>query len=354
MDCRTETFNARGAEPRRVRLCRTVHGPVQARADGVAYARRYAIWMREIETLEGLARLNDARTIEDVDRALLRVTWNENIIAADDRGNIGYWHPGLHPLRPRGFDERLPFPGTGEAEWRGLLPRRRTPHVINPRGRRWLVNWNNVPAAGWTSGDAPARERLNGPYHRVTLQEGLVARAARRPTYASVGLGVLRRSASVATQRPVAGPLLRRLARGATGPAATVLRTLLEWDGDYVTTDAAGTLVPGAATWEAFKAAAQRRRFPEGTPLVGRPGGQGFVESTLGETFALRRASADELRAAAADAAAALTERFGSPDPSRWRAPRPTIEAEQQGLVNPPAIPLQNRGSYEQIVELGR
>jgi penicillin amidase len=354
MDCRTETFQARGAPARRVRLCRTVHGPVQARADGTAYARRYALWMRELETLDGLARLNDARSVQDVDRALRRVTWNENIIAADDRGNIGYWHPGLHPLRPLRFDERLPFPGTGEAEWRGLLPRSRTPHVINPRGRRWLDNWNNVPSAGWTSGDAPARERLNGPYHRITMQQALVARAAASPTYRSAGLGVLRRSASIATQRPAAGPLLRRLAAGATGPAATVLRTLVAWDGNYTRTDAAGTIEPGAATWEAFKAAAQRRLFDDDTPLVGEPGSDGFVESTLGETFALRTASRRQLRAAAADAAAALTERFGTPDPTRWRAPRPTIEAEQQGLVNPPPIPLQNRGSYEQIVELGR
>jgi acyl-homoserine lactone acylase PvdQ len=310
--------------------------------------------MRELETLDGLARLNDARSVQDVDRALRRVTWNENILAADDRGNIGFWHPGLHPLRPLRFDERLPFPGTGEAEWRGLLPRSRTPHVINPRGRRWLDNWNNVPSVGWTSGDAPARERLNGPYHRITMQQALVARAARNPTYATAGVGVLRRSASIATQRPAAGPLLRRLAAGATGPAATVLRTLVAWDGNYTRTDGAGTIEPGAATWEAFKAAAQRRVFDDGTPLVGEPGSKGFVEATLGETVALRTASARELRAAAADAAAALAERFGTPDPTRWRAPRPLVEAIQQGLVDPPPIPLQNRGSYEQIVELGR
>ncbi len=33
------------------------------------------------------------------------------MIAADDRGDIGYWHPGLHPLRPQRWDERLPYPG---------------------------------------------------------------------------------------------------------------------------------------------------------------------------------------------------------------------------------------------------
>ena len=55
------------------------------------------------------------------------VTWNENVIAADEHGDIGFWHPGLHPLRPQRWDERLPYPGDGRAEWRGLLPRRRRP-----------------------------------------------------------------------------------------------------------------------------------------------------------------------------------------------------------------------------------
>jgi penicillin amidase len=78
------------------------------------------------------------------------------VIATDDRGNVGYWHPGLHPLRPKNYDERLPYPGTGEAEWRGLLPRRKTPHAINPR-QGYLMQWNNVPSLGWTSGRRPGQ-----------------------------------------------------------------------------------------------------------------------------------------------------------------------------------------------------
>ena len=84
---------------------------MQVRAGGVAYARRYAIWGRELETLVGLTALNDARTVRDVDRAMLEVTWNENVIAADDRGNIGYWHPGLHPLRPKRLRRAPALPG---------------------------------------------------------------------------------------------------------------------------------------------------------------------------------------------------------------------------------------------------
>ncbi len=139
MDCRDEIFNYntpghRSPRPdhgsgrcprakRHERICRTVHGPVQFTGDGVALARRYAIWGRELETIVGISALNDATTSKQVDRAMRQVTWNENVIAADSNGNIGYWHPGLHPLRPQRWDERLPYPGDGRAEWSGPAAR---------------------------------------------------------------------------------------------------------------------------------------------------------------------------------------------------------------------------------------
>jgi acyl-homoserine lactone acylase PvdQ len=256
------------------------------------------------------------------------------------------------------WDERLPYPGTGEAEWRGLLPRSRDPHVINPRGRNWLVNWNNPPAAAWTSGDAPARKRLNGPFHRVAELQPLVQRAAEAPTFDSVGVGVIARNAVTAPQYPTALPRLQAAAQGADEPAAAVLGTLLAWDGNYDRTADDGTVDPGVATWQAFKAACQRIALGPTTPgkraLVNAPGAEGFIDSTLGETYALRTLDAAGLRRAAVLAAADLTARFGTGDPSQWREPRRMVSATQQGLASPPDIPLRNRGSFEQIVELGR
>ncbi len=361
MRCRSEQFRYRddGAMKSTTRrLCRTVHGPVQERAGRWAFARRYAIWGREIATLSGLAALAAARDLREADRALRRVTWNENILAADDRGHIGYWHPGLHPLRDTRWDERLPLPGDGRADWRGLLPRSRTPHVIDPPGRNWLVNWNNVPAKGWTSGDAPARERLNGPYHRVAMMERAVRQAAADPSsFERSTIDVLRYTRRIATQRPTAEAALRGAAAGATGPAADVLNTLLAWDGDFTRTADDGTVEPGVATWEEFKAAAQRVALGEPGPategLLGRPGAEGYVESTLGETFALRTLDAEGLRRAAGDAAESLSARFGSPDPAAWRDRRAMVSPELQGLATPPPIALQNRGTFELAVELG-
>ena len=357
MSCRTEVFEVRGATAtQRERVCRTVHGPVQARAGRVAYARRYAIWDREVESVAGIDALNRARDLNDVDRAMRAMTWTENVLAADDQGNIGFWHPGNYPLRPRGFDERLPYPGTGEAEWRGLLSRDDMPRVINPTGRNWLVNWNNVPSADFTSGDNQAREQLNGPFHRVRLLTHLIGGAAVAPEFDRATAGIIRESGTTATQRTAAEARLREAAVDAAGAAEVVLDTLLAWDGDYATTAPDGTVDPGVATWRAFKAAAQRQlgTVPRGARgLVGTPGDEGFVEATVGETYALRTLPVAALQEAAEAAGEALERRFGTDDPAQWREPRTMIEASPLGLAKAPKIGLINRGSWEQLVELG-
>jgi penicillin amidase len=362
MSCRNERFGYTDAGTMKFvtkRMCRTVHGPVQAVAGKYAFARRYAIWGRELETLGALAELGQATSLQDVDRALLKTTWTENILAADDQGHIGYWHPGLYPLRNLKWDGRLPLPGDGSAEWNGLLPRRKDPYVIDPRGQNWLANWNNVPAKGWGSGDAEAREQLRGPYHRVNLLDRFVSAAANDPaSFDAATTGVVRSTSATATQRPVAQPVLVRAAKGATGPALDVLNTLLAWDGNFTRTAEDGTLEPGVATWMSFKAAAERVMFgrrvsPAVDGLIESPGSEGFVDSTYGETIALRKLSAAKLRKAAANAAAALTNTYKSADPAAWRLKRPMVSAEVQGLATAPPTPLQNRGTYEMAVELG-
>ncbi|MCK9250704.1 MAG: penicillin acylase family protein [Solirubrobacteraceae bacterium] len=391
MDCRDETFRHRegltavldgrvpesGQVTRRV--CRTVHGPVQHREGNVAYARRYAIWKRETETLYGLEALNRARDIHDVDRAVRRVTWNENVMAADGLGNIGYWHPGLLPRRPKGWDQRLPLPGTGEAEWDGLVDRDELPRVINP-GQGWLANWNNVPSQGWTTGDGPAEERVTGAFHRNGWFTWLVRSLAEDPTFEGAER-LVRQAGSVAQQRPLASYRLRRAAAGLPGAgdagssgsvggaagssggaggaerrAATVLRVLLAWDGDYTRTDDRGTVDPGVATWEAFKAEAARIA----TAPLG-PGADEFRDDasdvhqfdvTLREAYALRTLRTPGYRQAAAATFDVMAKRFGTDDPTAWREPRRMVDVEVQGAMQPDPLPFFDRGTWEHIVEL--
>jgi acyl-homoserine lactone acylase PvdQ len=374
MDCRDETFTFNtpvtdlpdlitdpGLPSGRTteRICRTVHGPVQAVGDGFVLARRYAIWERELETFLGLAMLNDARSIRDVHRALREVTWNENVVAADDRGRVGYWHPGLHPLRPPTWDERVPYPGDGRAEWRGLLPRAKTPHVLNP-ARGWVANWNNVPSIGWTNGDGgSANERMTGEFHRVRLLERLVSRVARRPSYER-SRAIVRTSGTTAQQRPlIPDSLLRRARMLADGFAAQALTVVRRWHGDYHSTDAAGTVDAGVAIWEEVKHQAAARLLARhggeaAAALAGQTGRSHEFDISNGEALALRIITPRRLARAAAAAAEVLSARFGTDDPASWREPRRMYEVEVQGAAAAPELPFFDRGTWEQSVSMGR
>ena len=293
--------------------------------------------------------------MKDVDKALLEVTWNENVIAADSNGDIGFWHPGLHPLRPLRWDERLPYPGDGRAEWRGLLPRRKTPHVINPK-RGWLTNWNNPPSAGWTNGDGSARERLAGPLHRVRILERLVAKVARKPSYER-STAIVRTSGTTAQQFPFVKPRLRKISKITEGKAAKTLAALLAWNGNYTATDAAGTVDPGVAIWEEFKDRLEAKligRFGEaGEVLAGEPGSSHEFDITNGESLALRTVALGNWPGALRTTANALAERFGAANPAAWREPRRMYEVGAQGAASSPDLPFMDRGTFEQSVALG-
>lgn len=380
MDCRDEKIDydsppsdllgveAPEAGSETVRMCRTIHGPVEARAGGFAFARRYAIWGRELETLVGLAGFERAASVQDIDKAQLGFTWNENVMAADDQGQIGFWHPGLMPLRPRSWDERLPLPGTGSAEWRGLLNRRKMPHVINPK-QGWLANWNNLPAAGWTSGDGTARKRLDGRFFRVGLLFRLVPKLAKAGASFAGMQELIKQAGTVAQQLPTAKPKLRRAARAAAGRTRTVLETLLRWDGSYHRTDDENTVDPGVATWDEFRAQLARiveRRYGEAAkfaagetvldPLYGayhHGAPYHFFDATHLEATGLRTLGPAAFRRAAFATFGQLEERFESVDPRRWREPRRMYEVGAVGATSAEPIPFFDRGTYEQFVELG-
>ncbi|MES2684151.1 MAG: penicillin acylase family protein [Pseudomonadota bacterium] len=180
MSCRMETFNYRAAQmgvpigppelSQSNKLCRTVHGPLVARDDtaGMGRSLAYAMWMREIETIEGIREWNKAKNFAEFDAAMRKVTWNENTTVATRDGHIAFYHPGLHFRRSAEADIRLPIPGTGAFDHSGLLPFEATPQVRDP-AQGYLANWNNKPALGWLDGEGLGNtSRPGGPGQRVT------------------------------------------------------------------------------------------------------------------------------------------------------------------------------------------
>jgi penicillin amidase len=350
MRCRTERFEVAGAKAVKRRFCRTVHGPVQARAGGRAYARRYAIWGREMQTFVGFAHLNDADSVAQVDKAAAKLTWNENLLAADDGGHIGWWHPGLLPLRPKRWDERLPLPGTGQAEWRGLLSVKQRPKVIDPPAG-FIGNWNNMPSAGWTNGDAPAQETNEGDLHRgAFLQQALREQSDR----SLAGLKAIeRRIGTHAQQRTLLDARLKAARAAASGPAKTVLDTILAWDGDYDTTDANGTIDPGVAAFEALKAAVESTVPKAARTLLGERGGSHPYDIGAAEAAGFHASTTAGLVRAAGAAQKALATRFGNADPASWRDPRKLYTVQVQGIAAAPRLEFFDRGTFSQAVELG-
>jgi penicillin amidase len=352
MKCRTETFKVSGQSDVKRRFCRTLHGPVQARAGKrTAFARKYAIWNHEMDTLTGLAQLNEANTVRGAAKAIAKVTWNENTMVADDQGNIGWFHPGRLANKPKRWDERLPFPGTGNAEWTGILKVSQRPHVINPK-QGWLANWNNAPSVGWTIGDAPDQDRNAGRLHRDGYLRELVRDAARSPSYNAVK-GIDRVAGTHAQQRPLLDSSVRAAAAGATGPAKALLDAVVAWDGSYDRTDAAGTVDPGVASWEALKDAAVKSLPRASREWLGGPGGSHAFDFGGADAVAFLRLDAPGIRKAAGRAAAKLTSKYGSADPARWREPRRMYDVSATGLATPPALKFYDRGTWQEAYELG-
>lgn len=141
---RVETIAVRGAEPVKLTIRSTVHGPVLEVGDRlVALA-----WtgLRPTHEVLSIARLNHARGLDDFLDAMRVVdTPPMNVVYADVAGNIAMACWGDLPIRARGLG-RVPVDGaSGEFDWTGLIPRKQLPLSINPK-RGWLASANGRPA----------------------------------------------------------------------------------------------------------------------------------------------------------------------------------------------------------------
>jgi penicillin amidase len=152
-ESRTETIAVKEGPPVARTIQRTVHGPVVGSGQGVGFSQKRTDWKREVKIWTSWLALNRARDLDDFEAALRQIPFSQNFLYADTSGNIAYFGPADVPVRPAGYDPRLPLPGTGKAEWTGdLVP---MPKAANPT-QGWLAGWNNKPAIGWHNPDTNA------------------------------------------------------------------------------------------------------------------------------------------------------------------------------------------------------
>jgi penicillin amidase len=400
MECRSEAFMVAGqpVEPRE--LCRTIHGPVFASFPdmGVAFSRHSHVVGRELATSATQFGLGFARTLRAFRRTANGVGMSGNVMYADARGNIGYFTRGARPRRHRGFDPRLPLPGTGEAEPEEPLRGGRLPTTINPRSD-YIAQWNNKPVRGWSTDEL--RELWGGVDRvQVLIDQIEAARAGGRRLTADDVAEFMRRGAVTDFLAPRVFPFLRAAVdaldpsvpdRAALVAAADLVARWLAEGGSLVA-DGTGTIpYPGLTIYRAWRVRVQAETFADElgrharTPyyfqhavqwnqddsgslfspdalFVRALEGPGAAFPTSRDYFAnvmtgTRPGRDATLVGALRTTLAALVERFASSDMTTWLTPRLTVQflANSAAEVNygPTIMERQNRGSVNLLVELG-
>ncbi len=390
MDCRTESVSYRetaGPLPAGpafqsvdVEVCRTVHGPVVARSDDGTLARsvQYGMWMREVETAAAIVDWARIDNFTDFDASMRLVTWNENLMYADADGNIAFYHPGLHPRRHPGVDQRLPIPGSGEFDHQGLLDFEELPQSRNP-AQGWLANWNNKPAHGWGEGvGGDASQEPAGSEGRITNWQDLL-RDDDRMSFEKL-IDYDRRIGLRDPRARNMVPIYLRL-QGTPELSANeqaVLDLIAAWDQDHYNpeidlNDEAATDRPGETAFDAL-VQATRAEIVDGSlgaDFVRRHNVRGnhpYDAGTFDKLFVRifnpeltsipvrhdwlgGRSQAEFLRAVLTRAVAALEAEYGA-DPENWRRihARSSIN-NLTGLIGPSlTMPHQDRGTWIHMI----
>lgn len=300
MDCRSESVPYRAAVsgipagPALLsvtsEVCRAGHGPVVARdeAAGLARSLRYAMFGRELETIEAIREWNRAQTFAEFKTAAEKATWNENVIVASRDGQIGYFHSGLHLKRHAETDQRLPAPGTGERDPAGLLSFAETPQVVNP-AQGYLANWNNKPAFGWLDGESlGSTSRGGGPGQRVT---NLLDILATRSDWTQNDLREIDRHAGTTDPRareylPLIAAFRQSAAADLNEVQRAALQRMLDWDRKHYDAgididDEAATDGPGATLFGEYVGALRDELFGALKTAVIDPGSEGDGSDAL-------------------------------------------------------------------------
>ena len=374
----------------------TVHGPVVARNDDarLAITQRRAQRGRWGAGVETISRWNTARDIDAFEAGTDIAASTYNLLYGDEEGNTLYRFTGLQPVRARGYDRRLPAPGTGRAEWRRFLPTRRMPRVKNPRSGVLVANQGveSKPARWWPNASSVGV----GQVTRVGWNRRQLGRTDMDvEKMEALNPALLERVDGIT---PFLAGHLRRALRGSPDPRVQEALALFEeWadagfarvdedgDGNY---DHPAVMIFGADHFNLPGSQYPRilwsrlidRVFQDelGAPAGGTgergsfqlPGG-GFQRlSLLKLALDGRRASrplsrdfvddlrtrrrekaVDLIRASLEDTIEALEERFGTDDMRRWLGPVPVMRFGALGLVEPPPIRGFDHGTYSHIVD---
>ncbi len=372
LDCRVEQVAVAGRAPVDQTLCRSVHGPVIAVQGATAYTLANTSFGNELASYEAWLNISRARSIDEFEKQLRGLAYNFNVMYADAEGNIAHWHVGRFPIRAAGANPFFPQPGDGSSEWQGTVPFAQQPHARNPR-QGWLASWNNKPGPGWQNSSAGFWAW--GPVQRVNTLRNLLSELRPR-TVTPDTLASINRQAGLTTQTPsdaahavfvstLLGRMVGAVEAGADPRLPGALALLTSWNWLQEDDDGDGRYdSPAVAVFNTWWARAVAALFEpvQGTGLDASLYGQLMLRLFQGRDAALPlqadyldgRSLGGVLTASLVDALDGLEAEYGSADTATWLQKRAEIFWSPGGVGRVPNTPWMNRGTYNQIVHLGR
>jgi penicillin G amidase len=353
LEKRVEVIRVKGREPIELTVYRSIHGPIVAidKRNNVAIAWSLSFWGKELESMNAYYGILRARTVGDFERACSHIVASFNAFCATRTGDIAYFYCGRPPIRAEGVDPRLPVWGTGEYDWKGIIPFEQMPRVINPK-RGFIVNWNNKPAVWWENCDTPAW----GAIFRV---HRLIELASRKPVLSlddvkAMIADIAMYDEDAAKLKPVMLAIVKRH-RNLTPEMQQAIRVLEAWDNS----EREGSM--GKVIWDAWLDATRTRLFGDDLgnffdPNLFRMAIQPsyILYALQGNKAAVPRLydyfngkpKEEVLAIALGDALTQLKQQYGA-NMSQWRYKAPRMNWDKL-----PGIPYTDRGSYIQVIEL--
>jgi penicillin amidase len=181
MDKRIEIIYDTDGIPHEFEIYRTIHGPVldtqwKFLRGGIAISQKMTFWKKEHQSLEGVITFQECKNISEFEEGVSKIVSSHNWFWADKNGDVGYYHSGWYPIRPknglfhRRIDDRFPLIGTGKEEWLGIVPFEELPQGRNPE-EGFYANWNNKPQADWPYAEAEVGPMWGEGHSVVRIQE---------------------------------------------------------------------------------------------------------------------------------------------------------------------------------------
>lgn len=232
LQSREEVIKVKGAEPVKLVLRSSKHGPIINDAlDASAGKTPIAMWWAFLETenpvFEAFYELNRADTLDKARAAAAKIQApGLNVVWANAGGDIGWWAAAELPIRPAGVNPSFMLDGSKpESDKLGFLPFSANPQEEDP-ARGYIVSANQQPANA-----IPVPGYYNLPDRGQRLNEVISKTSEKWTTAKSQALQLdVQTNYGPRTLAPLM-PLLRGVV---TDPAEkALLEQLASWNGSY-------------------------------------------------------------------------------------------------------------------------